>query len=247
MTDYQIGEAADILGVTTRTLRHWDAVGLLSPGWRTGADYRLYTDGDLDRGWEIIIYRAAGLSLKDIQAVLTEPASRREALERQRDVLSHKIGHLHGMIRAVDELLERGETMTNEEKHDLIDPYREEAEARWGGTKEWEQSQEVLTNMSEQDIDDVKRRHADFVDELAEAKARHIKPGSREAAALVEKHRATIAQWYDAERSRQVILARMYVADERFNETYRGNAAYLLELVEAQAKNEGLDPDEAEW
>ena len=247
MTDYQIGEAADILGVTTRTLRHWDAVGLLSPGWRTGADYRLYTDGDLDRGWEIIIYRAAGLSLKDIQAVLTEPASRREALERQRDVLSHKIGHLHGMIRAVDELLERGETMTNEEKHDLIDPYREEAEARWGGTAEWEQSQQVLASMSEADMEAVKRRHEELVDELAEAKDRGVRPGSEAAADIVEKHRATIAHWYDVPRARQVILARMYVGDARFDATYRGNAAYLLKLVEAQARVEGLDPDDAEW
>lgn len=39
----------------------------------------------------------------------------------------------------------------------------------------------------------------------------------------------------------------MYVADSRFDRYYRGNAGYLLELIEAQARKEGIDPATAEW
>ena len=57
MTDRTIGEAAELLGVTTRTLRHWDSIGLLQPSWRTTTDYRLYTEDDVERALQILIYR----------------------------------------------------------------------------------------------------------------------------------------------------------------------------------------------
>lgn len=43
-----VGEAADFLGVSVRTLHHWDHIGLLSPGWRTNGNYRLYTPEDME-------------------------------------------------------------------------------------------------------------------------------------------------------------------------------------------------------
>lgn len=48
--EYTVGEAAAILGVTPRTLRHWDDIGVLSPSRRTSTDYRLYTEDDLELG-----------------------------------------------------------------------------------------------------------------------------------------------------------------------------------------------------
>ena len=61
--EYSIGEAAALLKVTTRTLRHWDGIGLLSPQWRTVGDHRLYTEDDLQRGMDIVIYRSVGIEL----------------------------------------------------------------------------------------------------------------------------------------------------------------------------------------
>jgi len=74
-----------------------------------------------------------------------------------------------------------------------------------------------------------------------------VEPGSGEGRVIVEKHRATISRWYPVTPARQVLLARMYVQDERFNATYQGHAAYLLDLVEAQAAAEGVDLDAVTW
>lgn len=87
MTDRTIGEAAELLGVTTRTLRHWDSIGLLQPSWRTTTDYRLYTEDDVERALQILIYRAAGIGLKDIAEVLDQPDSANQHLRRQRELL----------------------------------------------------------------------------------------------------------------------------------------------------------------
>lgn len=256
MTDYTIGEAADILRVTTRTLRHWDHIGLLVPGWRTWADHRLYTDDDLERALQILVYREAGMPLKEIAELLDQPASTRQALQRQREALVERIGHLHRMVRAVDEILREDdmndEKMGTEEKIALFGgdwkpEYQDEAEQRWGEAPEWEQSQQRVAKLKKEDWHRIKAGQDAFIAALADAAERGVESGSEEAARLVDQHRASIDQFYDVSRSRQVLLARMYVADERFNKTYRGHAAFLLSLIEAQAQREGIDLGDVQW
>lgn len=243
MTDYSIGEAAEILNVTTRTLRHWDQVGLLVPGWRTWADHRLYTDADMERALQILVYREAGLRLGEIGELIDAPGTAAEKLRRQRGVLVDKIGQLHRMIRAVDELLQEGKDM---DINDKISHF-EEARRRWGDTPEWAQSQEASANMGADEVAEVRRGQEEFVDRLVDAAEGGVAPGSAEAAELVAAHRESISGWYEVTMSRQVILARMYVGDERFDAAYRGQSRYLLALVEGQARREGVDLDDVQW
>ena len=243
MTDYSIGEAAEILNVTTRTLRHWDQIGLLVPGWRTWADHRLYTDADMERALQILVYREAGLQLGQIGELIDAPGTAAEKLRRQRGVLVDKIGQLHRMIRAVDELLQEGKDM---DINDKISHF-EEARRRWGDTPEWAQSQEASANMGADEVAEVRRGQAEFVDRLVDAAEGGVAPGSAEAAELVAAHRESISGWYEVTMSRQVILARMYVGDERFDAAYRGQSRYLLALVEEQARREGVDLDDVQW
>ena len=251
MTDHQIGEAADILHVTTRTLRHWDQIGLLVPTWRTWSDHRLYTDDDLERALQILVYREAGVLLKEIGELLDAPGTAAERLRRQREVLVERIGHLHRMVRAVDDLLEGGDTMSMNEKVELFGEewpgYQQEAEERWGDTPEWEQSQARQKNMTRADWQQVKDDQDGFVATLVDAAERGVAPGSAEAEAIVEKHRESIGQFYEVTAEKQVLLARMYTCDERFNATYQGHADYLLTLIEAQAEKEGVDLTDVQW
>ena len=64
---YQVKDVARLTGVSVRTLHHYDAIGLLVPGGRTAAGYRLYTDADLLRLQQILIGRELGLPLEDIR------------------------------------------------------------------------------------------------------------------------------------------------------------------------------------
>ncbi|WPF68289.1 MerR family transcriptional regulator [Corynebacterium sp. 21KM1197] len=249
--EYTIGQAADLLGVTPRTLRHWEAVGLLAPQWRTLGDYRLYTEGDVERGLQILVYREAGVPLAQIGELIDTPGTRRAHLKRQRKVLVGKIARLRGMIRVVDEILEGEATMSVEEKakkwREQWSKYRAEAQERWGDTPEWEQSRERMGEMSGEDWEDVAAEAAAFREALADAAGRGVAPGSPEGDALALGHRAEISRWYEASPSKQVILARMYVADERFAESYGERRGYLRELVEARATKEGVNLDDVQW
>jgi hypothetical protein len=156
------------------------------------------------------------------------------------------------MVRAVDDLLKEPQPMSIEDRMKLFGDqwkpeYQDEAEERWGDTPEWEQSRAAQARMTDADWVDVKKQQDEFVSLLADAAARGVEPGSAEAEVIVDKHRASIGQFYDVSAAKQVLLARMYVEDERFNATYQGHAAYLLTLVEAQAAAEGVDLGNVAW
>lgn len=243
VSELTIGQAAELLGVSTRTLRHWDDIGLLQPSFRSWGDYRLYTEGDIDTAMEILVYRETGMPLKDIASIIHGGAPARERLTHQQKYLANQLARLRRMHDAVTEMLEREMTMT--EKMDALgDQWAEEAEARWGETPEWFQAQGRRKNV---DMAAAQQELEAFAAALVDAAERDIAPGSPEALELVERHRAQIGQWYDCSREKQVCLARMYVADERFHQAYAGQHEFLLKLVEAQAELEGIDLSQVQW
>lgn len=70
---WRIGEVAERTGLTRRTLRHYDELGLLVPSARSWSDYRLYDSADLLRLLQIQNLKALGLSLGEIADALSDP------------------------------------------------------------------------------------------------------------------------------------------------------------------------------
>lgn len=243
-----IGEVAEFLGVTTRTLRHWDSIGLLVPSFRTWSDYRLYTEADVERAMQILVYREAGVPLREISQMLQQPGTVEQHLRRQKKLLLARIDHLHRMVRAVDNILEGGLTM--DEKMELFgknwQEYQEEAEQRWGDTPEWKQAEQRQNAMSAEDWRQVKADMEALNKDLAVAKEQGVAPGSDAARDLVLRHRQQVERFYDCTINKQVLLARLYVADERYRNMFK-DPEFLLELVEAEAAAQGVDLAAVTW
>lgn len=253
MADFSISEAAELLGATTKALRHWEELGLLAPA-RTSAGYRLYSQADIERGAAIALYRGVGVPLSDIAQLLdASPTALVDALTRHKDALASRRDAILTQIHTLDRLIqstEQGAIDMDVMKKYLgedMPTYQEEAEQRWGDTAEWAQSQERLAGMGEEDFARLQREQDEFAADLAAARDAGVAPGSEEAAVLVRRHRDSIAQWYEATPSRQLILARMYVGDERFHAAYGGAQDYLLDLVEAHVAQEGVDLNDPSW
>src|SRR5215203_5254239 len=68
-----VGEVAELAGVTVRTLHHYDRIGLLTPSERTAAGYRRYTPSDLDRLHRVLVYRELGFPLEEVATLLDDP------------------------------------------------------------------------------------------------------------------------------------------------------------------------------
>lgn len=94
-----------------RTLHHYDAIGLLRAGERTGAGHRRYTEADLRRLYRVRALRALGASLDEIRTALADPvddlASMRALLSAQLDALEAQADRIGGLARRVDGLLRR--------------------------------------------------------------------------------------------------------------------------------------------
>src|SRR5581483_1706842 len=88
---WRIGELAAAAHVSVRTLRHYDAIGLLRPAIRTEAGYRVYAEGDVARLYRILGLRSLGLPLPDICALLDAGVPLTDVLRRQLDAVERRI------------------------------------------------------------------------------------------------------------------------------------------------------------
>lgn len=71
--EYTVKALAELSGVTPRTLRWYDRLGLLKPGRRTEGGYRLYGPADVDRLQQILFYRELEVPQADIGTMLDDP------------------------------------------------------------------------------------------------------------------------------------------------------------------------------
>jgi DNA-binding transcriptional MerR regulator len=94
-----VGRLAELAGVTVRTLHHYDEIGLVRPSARTGAGYRAYSAGDVERLREVLAYRRLGFGLREIADLVDDPATDAVAhLHRLRGLLLEQRdrGRCHG-------------------------------------------------------------------------------------------------------------------------------------------------------
>ncbi len=88
---HTVKEIAELTGVSTRTLRYYDEIGLLPPTCKNEAGYRLYDDKALERLQQILFFREFEISLKEIKSILEHPDfDRNQILQMQRKMLVKK-------------------------------------------------------------------------------------------------------------------------------------------------------------
>ncbi|WP_243106994.1 MerR family transcriptional regulator [Actinomyces lilanjuaniae] len=272
-----VGEVAALLGVSVRTLHHWDDVGVVRPSRRSQVGYRLYSSGDCQRLEQVLAYREAGVPLALIGRLLDAPHMEvLTHLVRQRELLEERVCQLTRALGVIDSMVERTEAMKKERKTEegpqqlpedtrtalaglwghfwgaTWDPaYAQEAEQRWGRTEQWAQAGHRQASMTWGDWEQACQESEALESELVEAMRRGVVPGSPQACILAERHRSDLSRWFDVSVSQQVLITRLYEKDERLRRHYDhrapGLAAWLREVVEACARIQGLDPQTARW
>ena len=255
-----VGEVSTLLGVSVRALHHWDETGLVHPSRRSAAGYRLYCEADIMRIQQVLVYRQTGMNLADIKMVLDEPETDAMThLRRQRELVQGQVSHLQQMLNSIDMVMEihqSGARISVAEMAEIWgtdwDPvYIEDAHAQWGDTEDWAESYRRKAQMSRADWERAHEETVALETALAEAMRSGVKPGSPEANALARWHRKDFNRWFEVSTSKQVLIARGYVADERYARYYDkrapGLAAWLKDIIDASARSEGVDPATATW
>ena len=117
--EYTVKALAELSGVTPRTLRWYDRLGLLKPGRLTQAGYRLYGPAEVDRLQQILFYRELEVPLAEIGAILDDPNfDRQAALEEHLRALSDRRSRLDDLILTVQQTLQeaKGEIMMQDKE-----------------------------------------------------------------------------------------------------------------------------------
>ena len=101
-----VKEISDLTGISVRTLHYYDEIGLLKPTEKSNAGYRLYDDKALETLQQILFFREFDISLKEIKAVLDNPAlERNQILQVQRKMLVTKKERMERLIASIDDIL----------------------------------------------------------------------------------------------------------------------------------------------
>ncbi|MBC8078845.1 MAG: MerR family transcriptional regulator, partial [Gorillibacterium sp.] len=171
--EYTVQKLGQLAGVSTRTLRFYDEIGMLRPARINSSGYRIYGQKEVDLLQQILFYRALGVSLENIKAIVSEPTFDGSiALREHRDKLLEKREQLDALIANVNKTIavtEGSMTMTNQEKfagfkQKMIDEhekkYGEEIRANYGD-EQVDKSNKKMKGMTEEQYAEVEKLGAD--------------------------------------------------------------------------------------
>jgi len=89
--EYTVQKLGRLAGISTRTLRYYDEIGILKPARINSSGYRIYGKEEVDRLQQILFYRELGVSLDSIKNIITSPSFNGvEALREHREKLLEK-------------------------------------------------------------------------------------------------------------------------------------------------------------
>lgn len=234
--DWSIQEIARLAGTTSRTLRHYDDIGLLPPSRIAYNGYRHYDEQALVRLQRILLLRELGLGLPQIAEVLHRERAEASALKTHLALLREEQVRLARQIASVESTiaaLRGGEELMAENMFDGFDHtrYKEEVEERWG-KKAYADSDRWWRGMTDAERADWQRRVSDLGRDWIAAAESGIDPASDEAQAIARRH----VEWLTGipgtpaaapggdVRGYVIGLGEMYVADPRFGANYATSA-----------------------
>ncbi len=114
-----VKDVSAITGVSIRTLRYYDEIGLLKPTELTDAGYRLYDNKALEKLQEIMFFRELEIPLEDIKKIMDNPNyDKGQALLTQKDLLEQKRNRLNGIIELISDVMKGVNTMSFEAFND---------------------------------------------------------------------------------------------------------------------------------
>lgn len=101
-----VKDVSEITGVSRRTLRYYDEIGLLKPTELTDAGYRLYDNRALERLQEIMFFKELEIPLEDIKNIMDNPNYEKEqVLLAQKTLLEQKRNRLNGIIELISDVM----------------------------------------------------------------------------------------------------------------------------------------------
>lgn len=200
-----IGDVARLTGVTARTLRHYDDIGLLRPATSSANGYRWYGREELLRLQRILLLRELQLPLADIQSILSGDSEEVAFLRTHRGNLQAERSRLELVIGTVDRTIQELEgtrSLDDEEFFVGLDrrtsALRADMVARFGPAvdQHFVNAGATMESWTRADHERAAERGRDLFRRLAAARAAGVRPDQDAALDLmIEHHNGVRALW----------------------------------------------------
>ncbi|WP_020663807.1 MerR family transcriptional regulator [Amycolatopsis benzoatilytica] len=249
-TEWSIQDIARIAGTTSRTLRHYDAVGLLPPTRIGGNGYRYYDGQSLVRLQRILLLRELGLGLPAIAEVLDGERDGTAALETHLSLLEQeqqRIGRQIASVRTTLRKLKGGEQLMAEEMFDGFDhtQYQEEVTQRWGADA-YRKADQWYRSLTEAEKEAIQQEQLDISAAYGAARAAGHDAGSEETQAVT----ARLHAWLEPAAGKVskcyfAGIGQLYVDDPRYGKYDEkhgpGTAEYIRDAMKIYAERNLTD------
>jgi DNA-binding transcriptional MerR regulator len=245
--EYTIAKLAKMAGISTRTLRYYDEIGLLKPARIHTSNYRMYGTREVDRLQQILFYKAMGMELDAIHAILTDPAfDGAEALKAHHKNLLEKRVQIDRLIETVERTLDHVEGrkhMSDQEKFKGFKAQLIEDNEKAFGKEVRERYGDAIVDAANEKVRGLSKEAYLEAEQLAELILEKLKAAfetgdskGSQALEVAELHKKWLSYYwpeYSAEAHAGVV--RMYVEDPRFTAYYDketpGMAVFLRDAV----------------
>jgi len=239
--NYTVKQLAEIAGVSARTLRYYDSIGLLLPRSYGENGYRYYDDESILRLQQIRFYRELDLSLEEIGDILDDPDfDLVTALENHREALTERATRLMLLIQTVDStILHLKGLLPMNNKQNLFSgfdeekqkEYEKEAEQLWGNTPAWAESQRRWNNYTveqkEQIFADANTINQKIIDNMNKG---YNSPEVQQAVDAWYNH---LGNFYQPNLVILRGLGQAYAQDPRFRATYEAMHPEMPDFLHA--------------
>lgn len=248
MDVWTTAEVARLAGVSARTLRHYDAIGLLEPASHDRGGQRRYGRPELLRLQQILLLKRLGLRLDVVAEILAGDLEPVDALKRHAaeiDTERSRLDRLAATVEATIRQLEGGQPMAPETWFGGLDPateaqYRDEARRRWGQAVV-ERAWSVLQELTPEERRAIPEAFHDINARLAALRDAGKAAGDQDVQEVVVDHYWLIARHWGEQPTAEAYrgLGALYTDDPHFKETYErvgeGFAAYMRAAMDAYA------------
>lgn len=252
--EYGIRELSNMAGVSARTLRYYDEIGLLKPLYVNHAGYRYYGENEVNLLQQILFYRERGFDLKRIQQlVYQDDFSIMHALEEHLLDLEERRNHIDSVIHTVKQTMLKMKGVCDMSDKDKFAALKEQAvqenEARYGaeirekyGNETVDGSNRKLLKMTEEEWQHFNALEHEIRKQLEAGVRAGITPESGQAGHIVSLHKEWLCMtWKKYTPAAHRGIAGLYQNDERFqayyDETVPGCAKLLSEAVQCWVNN----------
>jgi len=230
--EYSINELSKLAGVSTRTLRYYDEIGLLSPKRARRNDYRVYGQNEVDLLQQILFFRELDVSLGEIKKIVcSKEYDRASALQEHLLALKKKREQLEILITNVEKTIStaKGErVMNNKEKFEGFKQNMVAENEKKYGKEVREKFGDATIDASNAKAMGLTKEQYDKSQKLSEEINSQLKtafeegdPSSELAQKVCELHREWLGYfWNDYSKEAHLGLAQTYVDDPRFKKYY---------------------------